>query len=114
MAEHVDREGLGTVDYLLLGWRFGKWQPSVTFSETELVNQFGPPTETDGKAVALRYDMTTNTALKLQWEEAAPVDFFRWLSTDETFYGTFDPATFTFTPDHEHRDIVSLSLDFLF
>lgn len=104
MAESIDRESAAKAQYVLLGWRFGRWLPSVTVSQSKVVSLIGQWTDYDSTMFALRYDFTDNMALKLQWEEM-PADYVQgpgtqWLDTYPGFSGD--------------RDVISFGLDFIF
>lgn len=104
MAEHVDRSDAATAQYVLLGWRFGKWLPSVTFAESDVTDPLlGQDIGYDSTAFALRYDVTQSMAIKLQWEEAPAVldsSLSPWLDAYPGFSGD--------------REVISFSLDFVF
>lgn len=101
MAEHIDRSDAATAQYVLLGWRFGKWLPSVTFAESD-VRDFITQQDIgyDGTSLALRYDVSQSMAVKLQWEETPAANTSLWLDTYPGFSGD--------------REVISFSLDFVF
>jgi hypothetical protein len=105
IAENFDISDLATTQYILLGWRFGKWLPSITFSESEVVDVVTQQKiDSNSTMFALRYDVIKNAAIKLQWEKV-PAGFTNqtpspWL--DE--YPGFDGD----------REVISFGLDFIF
>jgi hypothetical protein len=68
----VDRPGFAEHDevYLLgIGYRLGKWLPMATFARFHGNYTNGSPNERfDDLAFSLRYDLTSSTALKLQYD----------------------------------------------
>jgi hypothetical protein len=105
-SEFLDREGVAEAAYLQLGYRFGKWQPSVTYTELDMPGFGMGDIETDGTSLALRYDLTSSVALKLQYEEANPMNFWMWTNTPAF------PSPYYF--DLDNRKITSFSVDFIF
>ena len=76
----IDRPGQSFRDYATIvgaGYRWGKWQPFVTYSRywgQAVEDRFGNPPDSsaleghDTLALTLRYDLTTSSALKLQYD----------------------------------------------
>lgn len=101
--ESIDRVDVAKAHYLMFGYRFGKWQPTVTYTDSAISNFFGPDIDSETTAFTLRYDMTANTAVKAQWEEVPHANFWMWLTDD-----------FSFFAGDEKQEVVSFSLDFIF
>jgi hypothetical protein len=108
IAEQIERDsemiiGNSTAHYYLLGYRFGNWQPSVTYGKTERISPSIPQRpKNDYTAAALRYDAFDNIAFKLQWERTA-------LQGD-----TWTNLLPNYLTDNEDYNIYTLSMDFVF
>lgn len=104
MAESIDRSDVATAQYILLGWRFDRWLPSVTFSQSEVIDGFAQTKRNyDSKTFALRYDITQNMAIKLQWEEV-PYEYTN----------TFTQWLDVYPGSGGDREVISFGLDFVF
>jgi hypothetical protein len=106
MTEYLERStepGFADANshYVTLGWRFGKWLPSVTFAEYKLDSEVLSIENREATALTLRYDVANNMAIKAQWEEASPENT-TWLN----IYPEFLMG--------EKRNVYTLSLDFVF
>lgn len=105
MAEQVERNtepavSKSSAHYILVGWRFGKWLPSIMVAERDRKTN-DPFSDSESTALAVRYDIRNDMALKVQWEQASP-DTTIWLNPTPAFlFG-------------EDRNIYTLSLDFVF
>jgi hypothetical protein len=104
MAESIDRSDVATAQYVLVGWRFDRWLPSVTFAQSEVIDGFAQTKRNyDSKTFALRYDITQSMAIKLQWEEVPyeyTNNFTQWLDVYPGSGGD--------------REVISFGLDFVF
>ena len=74
---NINRPGSSWKDYadiIGIGYRYGKWQPMVTWSQYRgpaNVENGGDPTASEGHAalaLTLRYDLTTSSDLKVQYD----------------------------------------------
>jgi hypothetical protein len=75
---HINRPGASWKDYanmIGIGYRYEKWQPMITYSKywgAAVIAQGGDPTALEGHAsvaLTLRYDLTTSSALKVQYDD---------------------------------------------
>ena len=104
-AEYYSAKDLVNAQYILFGWRFDKWLPSIAFSNSDIVDVLtGQELKLDSKMFALRYDVVKNMAIKLQWEKV-PADSTGftpspWLNAYPGFAGD--------------REVISFGLDFIF
>ena len=109
IAERITRESEPITDsvtaqYILAGWHFGKWLPSITYSEAnvEYIWLVNVQADSEATALTLRYDLSRSTAIKLQWEQVPPTADALWLNPYPAFLAGKD------------REIVSFGLDFVF
>lgn len=91
---------------LTVSKRFGKWGPYINLSEKTdniLIQELNllTQTEPDSKTLGLRYELTSEIALKVQWDRME-VQPFSWIVKD--------PRAL----DGEEHDIYGISLDFIF
>lgn len=108
MAEQVKREtdpdiADSTASYILAGWRFGRWLPSVTVAERDTDDTATPFGDSESTALTLRYDVRNDMAIKAQWEQASP-DTTIWLGAET------NPLFFV----GDDRDVYTVSVDFVF
>lgn len=106
MAETIERTDIATAQYLLAGWRFGRWMPSITFVESQVTDQVTrEKIDYDSSMLSLRYDVADDMALKLQWEEV-PADlinnYSQWLNSYPGMSAGGD------------REVISFGMDFIF
>ena len=100
MAEHTSRDTDFVKSdgyYALIGWRFGKWLPSITMAERD--TEDSPVNETT--AFTLRHNLSSSMALKFQWESVTP-DSTVWLNASPAFAAG------------EDQDVYTISFDFVF
>ena len=105
---HINHPGLGYKDFAQLagvGYRYGKWQPMATWSRykgTSVDSGLQPgaspgvPNMQQTISLTLRYDLTTSSALKVQYDS----------QTDHS-----DPA---YTPNFGDSRLLTLSYDMVF
>lgn len=88
------------VSYALVGWRFGDWLPSAMITDRENNSPLSAITVSNYKTttLTLRYDLSTNMALKFQYEEVAPDDA-TWLNTSPAFTAGEDQNVYTISFD---------------
>lgn len=98
---HINRPGASWKDYASIvgiGYRYEKWQPMVTWSKywgSAVIAQGGDPTALEGHAtiaLTLRYDLTTSSALKAQYDSQRDQSGPNWSPN----YGDSRLLTFTY------------------
>lgn len=98
---YINRPGASWKDYanmVGIGYRYEKWQPMVTYSKywgAAVIAQGGDPTALEGHAsvaLTLRYDLTTSSALKLQYDSQRDQSGPNWAPN----YGDARLLTFTY------------------
>lgn len=94
-----------TAGYVTLGYRFGKYLPSLTYSYFDQQSKLGETTV----AAALRYEMNSFSALKVQWNRVAPNTRETALTSGAQPSGLFGEA-----PTEKSVNIFNIGLNVVF
>ncbi|MEH6638905.1 MAG: porin [Porticoccaceae bacterium] len=84
--------------YAMVGYRFGKLTPHITFSELKTDDPQGGIAQ-ESLTVGLRYELSTSSALKFEWTNAEPQDGTLGLFNVDSLEGEDDANVYSIALD---------------